>query len=224
MENPGPEEEKIIKDIRNIFRLKKELNYTAIKDIRNLREKETEAIKDRILRDIKNISVHEEEENFRKPVRVSKFWGNNYIEYESNCDSNKTLSVEKYPNKIRPYLKDIINNLKKSEAWKIQLAIANSFISSINNDEEGVMHSKSDNIEVMINDEVDKVIKELFDSLKTRYQNSLESMKDSKFVFDYVRLLYYKCHKINPNRGGSYIDSPGWIKNKEASINPIKKR
>ena len=33
---------------------------------------------------------------------------------------NKTLTVEEYLNKIRPYLKDIINNLKKSDTWKIQ--------------------------------------------------------------------------------------------------------
>ena len=32
-------------------------------------------------------------------------------------------------------------------------------------------------------------------------------MKGSEFVFDYVYLLCYKCHKINPNRRGSYIDS-----------------
>ena len=31
-----------------------------------------------------------------------------------------TPSVEKYLNKIRPYLKDIINNVKKSDTWKIQ--------------------------------------------------------------------------------------------------------
>ena len=31
-----PKDEKIIKDRRNVFRLKKEVNYTAIKDIRNL--------------------------------------------------------------------------------------------------------------------------------------------------------------------------------------------
>ena len=74
----------------------------------------------------------------------------------------------------------------------------------------------------MINDEADEVIKELFDSLKNRYQNNLESMKGSEFVFDYVHLLYYKCHKINLNRGGSYIDSPDWRKN--ATINPIKKK
>ena len=36
MKNPRPDEEKLIKDIRNIFRLKNELNYTAIKEIRNL--------------------------------------------------------------------------------------------------------------------------------------------------------------------------------------------
>ena len=57
MENLRPEKEKIIKDIRNLFRLEKELNYTAIKDVRNLsrREKETKAIIDRILRDIKKL-------------------------------------------------------------------------------------------------------------------------------------------------------------------------
>ena len=37
-------------------------------------------------------------------------------------------------------------------------------------------------------------------------------MKGSRFFLNYVQLFYYKCHKINPNRGGSYIDSPNWIK------------
>ena len=48
------------------------------------------------------------------------------------------------------------------------------------------MHSKNDNIEVMVNNEADEVIEELFDSLKNRYQNNLESIKDSEFVFDYI--------------------------------------
>ena len=54
-----------------------------------------------------------------------------------------------------------------------------------------------------------KLFKKLFKSLKNRYQNNFESMKSSESVFDNVHLLYYKCHKINSNRGGSYID---WIK------------
>ena len=119
MENPRPEEEKIIKDIRNLFR----------------REKETKEIKDRILRDIKNLFEHEkEEENYYKPVRVNSFWSNNYIGYKSSSDRNKTPTVEEYLNKITLYLKDIINNLKKSVTWKIQLTIANNIISSIYND------------------------------------------------------------------------------------------
>ena len=40
-------------------------------------------------------------------------------------------------------------------------------------------------------------------------------MKDSEFAFVYVQLLYYECHKINPNRSESYIDSPDWIKTKK---------
>ena len=48
-------------------------------------------------------------------------------------------------------------------------------------------------------------------------------MKSSNFVFDYIQLLYYNCHKINPNRGGSYIYSPHWIKNNKAKINRINK-
>ena len=83
------------------------------------------------------------------------------------------------------------------------------------------MHSKSDNIEIMINNKADEV----FNSRRNRYQNNLEkSMKASEFVFDYVHSLYYKCNKIIPNHGGSYVDSPDWIKNKKAAINSINKK
>ena len=79
------------------------------------------------------------------------------------------------------------------------------------------MHSKSDNIEIMINGEADEIIKELFDSLKNRYQNNLESMKGCEFIFDYVHLFYYKCHEIILNCGASYIDSPASIKTKKSN-------
>ena len=44
-------------------------------------------------------------------------------------------------------------------------------------------------------------------------------MRVSEFAFDYVQLLYYKCHQVNLN-GGSNIESPDWIKSKKAVINP----
>ena len=52
---------------------------------------------------------------------------------------------------------------KCTGTWKIQLTIANNFMSSMDNDEEPVMHSKRDNLEIMINDEADKVTEELCD-------------------------------------------------------------
>ena len=65
---------------------------------------------------------------------------------------------------------------------EIQLTIAINFISSIDNNEEHVIPVKK--------------------------KNNSESVKVSEFVFVYVPLLNYKCHEINPNLGGSYIDSP----------------
>ena len=48
----------------------------------------------------------------------SKFWRNNYTDYKNNCDRNKTPPVEEYLNEIKPYLKDIINDLKIFDTWK----------------------------------------------------------------------------------------------------------
>ena len=66
----------------------------------------------------------------------------------------------------------------------------------MDNGEERVMNSKSDNTKIMMNDEADEVIKQLFDSHKNRYQNNLESMEVSDFVFNYIYLLYYNIHEI----------------------------
>ena len=148
MESLSLEEENIIKDKRNLFRW----------------EKEIKSIKDKIIRDIKNLFKYEEKEDYYEPVRVNNFLSNNYIENKSNGDRN-----EEYLNKIRTFLKYIINNLKNSDKLKVQLTIANNFISSIDKNEESVIHWKSDSIEIMINDEADEIIEEFFKSLRNSY-------------------------------------------------------
>ena len=45
-------------------------------------------------------------------------------------------------------------------------------------------------------------------------------MRGSDFVFDGANFLYYDFSKISISRGGSYIDSPKWLKNKKSTINP----
>ena len=45
-------------------------------------------------------------------------------------------------------------------------------------------------------------------------------MKGSYFAFDGVNYLYYDLNKISISKGGSYIDSPKWLKDKKSTINP----
>ena len=75
--------------------------------------KEVKRIKDIVLRNIKNLFA----------VRVNNFLSNNYIEYKSNGDKNRILSVEEYLDKVMPCLKDIVNDPKKSDTWKVQLKV-----------------------------------------------------------------------------------------------------
>ena len=80
------------------------------------------------------------------------------------------------------------------------------------------MNSKSDNRET-IGVGTDEIIKKILNSLLHRYQGVLlGSIKGSHFVYDGVDGLFYKCHKISLNSGGSYIDSQR-LRNKIAIIN-----
>ena len=49
-------------------------------------------------------------------------------------------------------------------------------------------------------------------------------MRGSEFVYDSVDVLYYNLNKVSLSRGGSYIDSPKWLKNKKTTINPQNKK
>ena len=118
-------------------------------------------------------------------------------------------------------MRKIITDLQNSYTSNIQLTIAINFISSKDVEEECVMHSNSGNIKSTPYSDKNDVIEKLFKSLRSRYQENLEtSMKESDFIFDSVQLTYYKCHKINFIRGGLYIYSPDWIKKKKTTINP----
>ena len=159
--------------------------------------------------------------NNYKPVRIGNAPSSNYIEYKSDGDKNKSLSIKDYLGEIKPYLIDIINDHKTQGEWKIHLTIAINFFCSKDSGEICTMHSKSDTVEIMIGSKTNEIIEELFESLLQRYQKGLEEkMRGSEFVFDNADSLYYKLHNISLNRGGSYTDSPEWLKNKKATINP----
>ena len=113
-------------------------------------------------------------------------------------------------------MRDIIIDLQSSDTWKIHLIIAINFISSKDTEEERVMHSTSVNIKFTPYNNENEVVNELFDLLRLKYQDNLNtSMRGSDFIFDSVQPMYYKCHKLYYKRGCSYIDSTNGIKNKK---------
>ena len=143
---------------------------------------------------------------------------------------------------IKPYLSDLINKHqthgsrkynsgdkswieKTSSDWEIKLTMAINFISSKYSDETRTMHTKSNNVEIMVGSETNEIIEDLFESFLQKYQEGLEkSMRGSEFVYDSVDVLYYNLNKVSLSRGGSYIDSPKWVKNIKATINPQNKK
>ena len=115
----------------------------------------------------------------------------------------------------------MIDNHKARGEWKIQLIMRIIFVSFIDANETRVMHTKSDNIKIMIGAETSVAINELFKSFFRRYQEGLEAkMKGSSHTLECVDLLEYHLHKISLNRDSSYINFPEWIKNKGQTINP----
>ena len=85
------------------------------------------------------------------------------------------LTIEESLSIIGPYLVDMINDHKIKGEWKIQLLAEIDFISPIpDSDETRIMHTKSDNLEIMIGSDTNEVIENLFKSLLQRYQEGLE--------------------------------------------------
>ena len=63
------------------------------------------------------------EKDYYKPIRNGNVFSNNCVEYESNADKEKMLLTEKYLDKMRPYLRSIMNDHETQKEWKIQLKI-----------------------------------------------------------------------------------------------------
>ena len=172
------------------------------------------------IKDIKDLFKLSIDEDYYKPVLLKGGYNKNYVQYESKGD--RILEIHEYLALIEKYLRELINHYKNKGEWKIQLIAAINFVSlKPGSDETPVMYTRSFNEEIMEGSDTDEVIKLLFESFLKIYDLILEEkMKGSDFAFDSVNSLYYDFNKMSINRGGSYIDSPQWLKNKRSTINP----
>ena len=93
-----------------------------------------------------------------KPKFVKSGYNNNYTRYEGKKD--KILTVKEYLGLIEPYLADMINDYKSKGEWKIQLTEEINFTSlKPDSNEARIMHTKSDNEEIMVGRETKRLLK-----------------------------------------------------------------
>ena len=154
-----------------------------------------------------------------EPLLIKSGFDNNYLEYMSN--GNDSLSLNEYLELIKPYLYDLINVHKAKGEWKIQLSAEIYFISQKPNyNEIHVMFTRSTPEEFMIGSETEEVAEKLIMSILQKYQDNLQNkMKGSDFIFNGINYLYYDLNRIIISKGGSYIESPKWLKDKKCTIN-----
>ena len=82
-----------------------------------------------------------------------------------------------------------------------------SFKDSKDLNKNQTINLKSDSTETVMGSETDKIVEELFESLLQKYQE-----------LEVILFLIVLIHCLS--RGGSYIDSPKWLKNKKTTVNP----
>ena len=171
------------------------------------------------IKDMKDLFKLSIDKDYYKPILTKSGYNGNYVQYESKGD--KILTPKEYLALIEKYLRELIKEYKLKGEWKVELTAEINFISfKPGSDETRIMHTRSDNIEIMIGDDNDDVIEELFKSFLKRYEENLQNkIRGSEFEFDGVNFLYYDFNKISINTGGSYIDSPKCLKDKKSIIN-----
>ena len=154
-----------------------------------------------------------------EPVLIKSGFDNNHLEHMSN--GNDSLSFNEYLELIKPYLYDLINVYKAKGEWKLQLSAEISFISQKpDSNEIRIMFTRSTPKEIIIGSETEEVAENLIMSILQKYQDNLQNkMKRSDFIFNGINYLYYGLNRITISKGGSYIESPKWLKDKKCTIN-----
>ena len=98
------------------------------------------------------------EEDYYKPTEIKSVFDGRYELYKSKVDKDNKLELYEYFDIIRTYLKDMIDDLKAKGEWKIQLSMRIIFVSFTDANETREMHTKSDNITIMIGIETEDAI------------------------------------------------------------------
>ena len=203
--NNNTNDEDFIENIRDLFnnKLDKKINNN------NNNNNNNDFIEN--IRDLFSILDYE-------PVLIKSGFEGNYLEYMSNGNN---LSFNEYLQLTKPYLYDLINVYKAKGEWELQLSAEISFVSQKpDSNEMHIMYTRSTPEEITIGCETEEVAENLIMQLLQKYQDNLQyKIKSSDFIFNGINYLYYDLNRITISKGGSYIESPKWLKDKKCTIN-----
>ena len=127
--------------LKNIGRYLKKLNS----DLKKLQK-----YQDNITYGLDYLFNEVNEEDYYEPKEIRSAFDGSYILYESRGDKDNMLAIYEYFDKIKPYLKDMIDDYKSKGEWKIQLVMRVVFVSFIDKNETEILHTKSDNVKIML--------------------------------------------------------------------------
>ena len=153
------------------------------------------------------------------PILAKESFNRNYQMFTCSGDKNRDMDIDMYLDKVRPYLITSINEKKISDQ-KIQLDIAIN-LRHITKNDRITFYFKSKNIVCLLSVNSKEILEQRINSLRNYYEDKLLICRtDSSYVYESVEGLSIHFHKIDLNRGSSYIPPPDWLKNKGAIINP----
>ena len=163
----------------------------------------------------------DEDEDYYEPKLTNSAFKNNYSQYQTISDRKNMLPPNEYF-KIISLIKLI--NKHKNDNWKIQLTMKIIFTPIEDFNDERTLYVKTKDVEIMRSSDTNEIVKKSFESIIQKYQELIEySTKNSGLILEGIELMNYDINKITINRGGSYIESPTWLKSKKCTINPQNK-
>ena len=165
----------------------------------------------------------DEDEDYYLPKLLNTAFKNSYSQDQTTSDRKNILPPSEYFEMIEPDLIKLINK-HKNDNWKIQLTMKIILTPIEDFDDNRALYVKTKNVEIMMGSDTNEIAKELFESIIQKNQELMEySTKNSGLILEGVELMNYDINKITINRGGSYTESPIWLKSKKCNINPKNK-
>ena len=123
---------------------------------------------------------------------------------------------------ITPGIVELIRNKTTNQnQQKMQLTMNINFMHTTDPNKNRNFYVKSDNVEIRPGSNINDVLIKLLESFLDNYGKEEQILRNgSNYSFECVDMTTIHFHDIELKRGSSYFDSPAWIKNKHATINP----